>query len=139
MQTKFKIKPYDKNFKNDLIKVWENSVRATHTFLDPKDIDYFKTLIESMDLNALSLFCLTTESALAGFIGVADKKVEMLFLDPKYMNRGLGKRLMQFAMTELNADKVDVNEQNSDAVRFYKKLGFVTYDRTEKDSSGKDY
>jgi len=33
---------------------------------------------------------------------------------------------MAFAMSELRATKVDVNEQNSKAVNFYKKLGFET-------------
>ena len=37
------------------------------------------------------------------------------------------------------ADKVDVNEQNTGVVAFYKKLGFETYERTEKDDRGKDY
>jgi putative acetyltransferase len=39
-------------------------------------------------------------------------------------------------LDELNADKVNVNEQNIDAVKFYSKFGFVTYERTEKDSEG---
>lgn len=46
---------------------------------------------------------------------------------------------MDFAVTELNADKVDVNEQNSSAIKFYERLGFKTYERTDKDDQGRDF
>jgi putative acetyltransferase len=85
------------------------------------------------------VFCLTEDDLVIGFIGVADKKIEMLFLDPKYFGQGLGKMLMNFAISELAADKVDVNEQNIKAVNFYKKFGFEIIERTEKDDQGRNY
>jgi len=63
----------------------------------------------------------------------------MLFLDPKYFGQGFGKMLMDFALSELAVDKVDVNEQNINAVNFYKKFGFGIVERTEKDDQGRDY
>lgn len=63
----------------------------------------------------------------------------MLFFSPEYMGRGLGRKLIEFAFSELNADKVDVNEQNTNVVKFYEKLGFITYQRTSKDDQGKQY
>ncbi len=63
----------------------------------------------------------------------------MLFFSPEYIGKGLGRKLTDFAISELKADKVDVNEQNTNAVKFYKKLGFKTYERTEKDDQGKEY
>ena len=70
---------------------------------------------------------------------MAGRKIEMLFLVPEYIGQGFGKILVEFAIAKLNADKVDVNEQNHSAVDFYLRLGFVVYDRMEKDSEGKDY
>ena len=63
----------------------------------------------------------------------------MLFLDPNYFGQELGKMLMNFALMELAADKVDVNEQNIKAVNFYKKSGFEIIERTEKDDQGRNY
>lgn len=83
--------------------------------------------------NALEVYCLFEESKLVGFVGVADKKVEMLFLHPEYIGRGYGCDLMDFAVKELFADEVDVNEQNPNAVNFYKRYGFQTYERIDKD------
>lgn len=55
------------------------------------------------------------------------------------MGQGLGKKLMNFAISELKAFKVDVNEQNKNAVRFYEGMGFKTYERTDLDDQGNPY
>lgn len=133
------IVPYQETHRDQLVTVWEASVRATHGFLDPADIDYFKSIVMTIDFRAFPVYCLLRGKELLGFLGVSDQKIEMLFLSPACIGQGWGKKLVRFAIDELQADKVDVNEQNLDAVRFYKKCGFEVYDRTEKDSTGKDY
>lgn len=138
---KFEIQPYNDRFKEQLILVWENSVRATHHFLAAADIDYYKTIVSGIDFNSFPVFCLieTETDTVVGFMGIAEHKIEMLFLAPEHIGKGLGKTLMNFAINELDVDKVDVNEQNQNAVNFYSKFGFVAYDRTDKDDEGKNY
>lgn len=133
------IQPYNDKFKEQIIFVWENSVRATHDFLVPSDIDYYKKIVSSIDFNSFPVFCLTEVDTVLGFIGIAENKIEMLFLAPEHIGKGLGKTLMNFAINELGVNKVDVNEQNHNAVNFYSKFGFLPYERTDKDDEGKDY
>lgn len=133
------IQPYNDRFKEQMILVWENSVRATHDFLSPSDIDYYKKIVSAIDFNTFQVFCLTEADKVLGFIGIADNKIEMLFLAPEHIGKGYGKTLMRFAIDELGANKVDVNEQNQNATNFYTKFGFRTYARTDKDDEGKDY
>jgi len=45
--------------------------------------------------------------------------------------------LNEFAVKQLHTCKVDVNEQNEQALGFYKKLGYRVVGRTEVDSLGK--
>jgi putative acetyltransferase len=131
---------YNDEFKDQIISIWERSVRATHHFLNPDDIDYFKSIVSQIDFNLFDVYCaLTEEKRLAGFIGALGNKIEMFFLDPEFIGQGLGKLLMNFAITELKATEVDVNEDNKNAVQFYMKFGFVAYERSAKDSEGKDY
>lgn len=130
---------YEDGFNRQLVDVWERSVRATHTFLDPDDIDYFRSIVEKIDFHMLPVYCLIIEDRVAGFLGVDEGKLEMLFLDPDYIGKGLGKRMMDYALNELRADRVDVNEQNAAAVSFYRQFGFVPYERHETDSQGKPY
>jgi putative acetyltransferase len=133
------IQPYNEAHRVQIISVWERSVRATHSFLDPSDIEYFKQIVQEINFNAFSVHCLVNETKVIGFVGVADHSIEMLFLDPDFIGQGHGKKLIQFAMENLQANKVDVNEQNVNAVNFYSKYGFVAYYRTDKDPQGKHY
>lgn len=122
-----------------LLKVWEESVLATHDFLKPQDFRDIKAAVQTMDFNLFDVYCLTENSRVIGFLGVSEGKVEMLFLSPDFFGKGLGKKLLKFAVHDLHADKVDVNEENTKAVEFYKRFGFDVYERTGKDDQGRDY
>lgn len=63
----------------------------------------------------------------------------MLFIHNDYRNKGYGKHLFQFMDETKGITKVDVNEQNYQAIGFYEKLGFRKSGKSEKDGSGKDY
>ena len=138
-QNNFQIVPYKDSYRDQITSVWERSVLATHQFLSKEDFFQIKDFVRTIDFNSLDIFGLSDELELIGFIGISDNKIEMLFLLPEYFGQGFGKQLIQFAISELNADKVDVNEQNVSATEFYKKMGFTVYDRNEKDDLGKDY
>jgi len=135
----FEINQYTDLYQQQVLAIWEKSVVATHDFLAPTDFEEIKESVSNINFNALQVFCLTNEDLVLGFIGVADKKVEMLFFDPKYFGQGLGRKLLAFAVNELNADKLDVNEQNTKALKFYQKFGFETFERTDKDDQGRNY
>lgn len=135
----FNIQKYKQKFKQPLLQVWEQSVLATHHFLKHEDFIEIKQMLQHFNFNDLEVFCAFHNDKMAGFIGIHNKKVEMLFVDPDYGGKGLGKQLMQFAFTNFDADLVDVNAQNTQSVSFYEKLGFETFEKTEKDDLGKDY
>lgn len=140
MQTdNFDINPYTDIYRQQVLTIWEKSVLATHDFLTSTDFEEIKELVSNINFNDFQVFCLIKENLILGFIGVANKKVEMLFLDPKYFGQGLGQKLLNFAVKELNADKLDVNEQNEKALKFYQKFGFETFERTNKDDQGRNY
>ena len=124
----------------EVVGVWEASVRATHHFLQEEDIEYFKPLILNEYLNAVELRCIRNKSKeIIGFLGVAEQNLEMLFIHPKYRGKRIGRTLLNYSVDKLNVNKVDVNEQNEQAVEFYKHYGFETIGRSEFDSSGKPY
>lgn len=135
----YQIEAYTDNDREQILNVWEKSVLATHDFLNPTDFEEIKELVQTINFNHFYVYCLKQNSEVAGFIGVAEQKIEMLFFSPEYIGKGFGRKLADFALSELKADKVDVNEENSKAVKFYEKLGFKTYERTDKDDQGKDY
>ncbi len=136
----YKIDTISKTEFPEVVVVWEASVRATHHFLDEKDIQYFKPLILNEYLNAVQLGCIrNTDKEIIGFMGVADRQLEMLFIHPEYRGMGIGKSLLTYSIHELNVNKVDVNEENEQAVEFYMHCGFEIISRSELDASGKPY
>lgn len=135
----FQIEKYQDKFKPQILEVWEASVLATHAFLHPLHFSEIKVFLEHFDFNLLEVYGLFKGNVLIGFVGVEQEKVEMLFVHPNFFGVGAGKKLLDFSITTLNATEVDVNEQNTSAVGFYKKMGFEIYNRTDKDSAGRDY
>lgn len=124
----------------EVVNVWESSVRATHHFLKEEDIEYFKPLILNTYLDAVELRCVrNNDKKIVGFLGVAEQNLEMLFIDPSYRGKRIGKILLEYSIANLNVNKVDVNEQNEQAVGFYKHCGFEVIGRSELDASGKPY
>ena len=123
-----------------VVEVWEASVRETHLFLTEADIEFFKPLVEQEIPGVADLACLRDGAGqVVGFIGAVEGKVEMLFIAPEWRGQGVGRRLLDHAVTVLGATKVDVNEQNGQARGFYQRMGFTVEGRSELDSLGKPY
>ncbi|MFY9074396.1 GNAT family N-acetyltransferase [Malaciobacter mytili] len=122
-----------------LIEIWEDSVKATHTFLSLEDIDFFRPKILNEYLYAVEVYVYEENQEILGFIGVLENKVEMLFITPLKFKKSIGKKLLSFAINTLNIDELDVNEQNENAVNFYKYMNFKVIGRSEIDGLGKPF
>lgn len=126
---------------DEIVEVWEASVRATHDFLKEEDIVYFRPLIRNTYLKALDVRCIRDkgQQRILAFMAVSGSSIEMLFIHPEARGKGLGRKLLQYAVEEMHADKVDVNEDNLQAVGFYEHMGFKTVKRSALDGTGKPY
>ncbi|MGF1685083.1 GNAT family N-acetyltransferase [Photobacterium japonica] len=124
----------------EMLEVWENSVRATHDFITEDDIAFFKPIIIEQAFPAVTLRCVKSDSGLIlGFVGVHDAKIEMLFVSNDARGKGVGKALLQYAIEQLGATQVDVNEQNPLATGFYEHMGFNVVSRSPLDDMGKPF
>ncbi|MBB6369040.1 GNAT family N-acetyltransferase [Chryseobacterium shigense] len=122
-----------------IMEIWESAVKATHNFLSEEDFNYFKEIIPRDYLPNLEVYLISENGKAAGFASVAEGNLEMLFIHNDMRGKGYGKRLYEFMKETTGLTKVDVNEQNTQAVGFYEKMGFKKTGRSEKDGSGKDY
>lgn len=70
---------------------------------------------------------------------LAEDKLEMLFVRPEARGQGIGKALVTHCVEHLGVRKVDVNEQNPQALGFYLRMGFKVKSRSALDSLGKPF
>lgn len=124
---------------NRLAALWEASVRATHHFLRETDIENLKPYVTEGLANIRHLYVAVDADAPTAFIGIQDEKIEMPFVSPQYLRKGIGKRLVDMAVKNHQAVLVDVNEQNPEARAFYEKSGFMEFGRTETDEQGNPF
>ena len=121
-----------------LMEIWESAVLNTHDFLKEEDFLYYKEQLP-VYFQYVTLLGFEQEGVLVGFMGIAEGNLEMLFVDNNYRGMGIGKKLITYAISDLQVTKVDVNEQNAQAVGFYKHVGFNVSQRSDLDGEGKEY
>ena len=80
-----------------------------------------------------------TDKHIIAFMGIDDHKIEMLFVVPEEMGKGVGKKMIQYGINNYSINEVTVNEQNLRARGFYEHMGFKVYKRTDCDEQGNPY
>ncbi len=121
-----------------LARIWERSVRATHSFLNEEDFNKIKAALIPDYFPNVDLYAIADNGVYLGFIGLGSDSVEMLFIDSDRRGQGYGSALIEYAK-QRGATRVDVNEQNPSALDFYKAKGFRIIARDETDDAGRPY
>ena len=125
---------------SQLVEVWEDSVKATHLFLSNEEIKNIKEYVPQAISGVSQLVIIENESHQPiAFMGIEDRKLEMLFIKNSERGKGLGKQLLNYGIEKYNVNELAVNEQNLNSKGFYEYMGFKTYKRTELDEQGNPY
>ncbi len=125
---------------NQLLEVWEDSVKATHLFLSSGEIENIKKYVPQALKKVSHLVIIENENNIPiAFIGIEDRKLEMLFIKNSERGNGLGKKLLNYGIENYSVNELAVNEQNPNAKGFYEYMGFKIYKRTELDEQGNPY
>ena len=123
-----------------IVQLWEANVKVTHTFLTKEEIQNIKQYVpQAVEHEPHLCIALSEKGELLGFIGVADQRLEMLFIQVNARGQGIGKQLLRYAIKNFDVNELTVNEQNPQAIGFYEHLGFVIYKRTDLDEGGQLY
>jgi putative acetyltransferase len=126
---------------NPLLDIWLRSVRATHRFLTEDDIQALLPEVQKwLALPNLELWVLCSdETQPIGFMSLSEGSLDALFIAPEQIRRGGGRLLLEHARRQKGRLKVEVNEQNPEAVNFYLKSGFEVVGRSATDESGRPF
>lgn len=121
-----------------LAGIWERSVLATHDFLSEDDFKDIQSALISDYFPGVDLYAVADGDSFAGFIGLRADSIEMLFVDSDMRGRGYGSFMVDFAKRR-GACRVEVNEQNPSALKFYLANGFRINGRDATDDAGRPY
>lgn len=123
-----------------LLDVWEGSVRATHLFLLDGEIDKIKGYVPQAIREIPHLIVGENDEGIpSAFMGIDGQKLEMLFVSREERGRGFGKALLEYGMEVYSVNELAVNEQNPQAKGFYEHMGFRVHRRTDCDEQGNPY
>jgi putative acetyltransferase len=122
-----------------LVAIWRASVEATHDFLLPGDIDRLDALVRDFLPHAPLWVATDEDDRPIGFMGLSEAHMDSLFIDPAWRGVGIGRALVEHALTFHPVLTTEVNEQNEQAVGFYRRMGFIPIRRSPTDESGFPY
>lgn len=113
---------------------------ATHTFLSPTEIKNIKPYaLKALKTVPHLIIIENVDNSPVAFMGIANNKLEMLFVKSDELRKGHGKELLLFGVTKYNILEVVVNEQNNNAKEFYQHMGFEVYKRSEFDEQNQHF
>ena len=88
------------------------------------------------DKAALENTYLYDDGVVRGLVRVENGEIKKLFVDPFFQRRGIGGKLIEFAIDEKQADRLWALEKNTGAIRFYERYGFrLTGEKTFEDGT----
>ena len=123
-----------------LLDIWEGSVRATHLFLSDSEIEKIKGYVpQAIREIPLLIFGVCDNGIPVAFMGIDGQKLEMLFVSGEERGRGFGKALFGYGMDSYGVNELAVNELNPQAKGFYEHMGFRVFKRTDCDEQGNPY
>lgn len=122
-----------------VVQIWRDAVDATHDFLSPDDrIAIEEQVSEFLPRTPLWLAVDELDEVL-GFMLLDEGSMEALFIDPAHHGKGVGRMLVEHALSTSPKLVTSVNEQNAQALSFYRQLGFVVTGRSPMDDQGRPY
>ena len=122
-----------------LTAIWCRSVDATHDFLTKAYRKELEEMVRAFLPEAPLWVAVNTEDQPIAFMLLTGDHMDALFVDPDVRGWGVGKLLIEHALSLTPKLTTNVNEQNEQAVGFYQKMGFRVTGRSETDDLGQPY
>ena len=117
----------------DVAKVYMDSWKDSHKeicsseFIEKHDLNYMiDYLKEKKELGYDIFSCYVSESPV-GMVGInpKDEEICLLYVSPVEQGKGIGTKLLDFAISRCKSPYITVLDTNSKAIEFYLKRGFV--------------
>ena len=130
------IRKYKSEDADAVVLMWRISSDLAHPFLTKEFLDKEADNIRNVHLAMAETWVTEINGNVVGFIALVGEEIGGLFLDPRYHGRGLGRALVDKAVAEKGALKVEVFKENVIGRRFYNSYGFRSTEEFFHEASG---
>lgn len=118
------IRAYTEGDLEQVLNVWEESSSLAHPFLHSAFVEQVKSDMKNLYIPNSKTWVYETDSAIVGFISMADHEIGGLFVLSTYHGKGIGTMLVNFVREFHDKLEVEVFEKNNIGRVFYDKYGF---------------
>ncbi|MDC8004009.1 GNAT family N-acetyltransferase [Aureisphaera galaxeae] len=109
---------------DQIIKVWLESSRLAHPFLNSDFVEKVKSDMVHIYIPNSETWVYEVDNLILGFISMQDNEIGGLFVQPSHLSKGIGTKLVNFIRKEHSILEVEVFEKNIIGRTFYRKYGF---------------
>ncbi len=119
-----------------VVSSWRSASELAHPFLTTSFLNREADNVRNIYLAFAETWVTEMDGRVVGFIALVDNEIGGLFLDPHYHGQGLGKAMVDKAVAEKGAVKVDVFKENVIGRHFYDGYGFKRSEEFIHEASG---
>lgn len=124
-----------------IMSIWKNSTIKAHSFIDK---DYWiksYDVVKDVYIPMADTFIYEDSTDIKGFISIINNEfIGALFVDIDSKGKGIGSKLIDYALKKYKKLNLAVYKDNTNAVKFYINKGFkIIEEQINEDSGFKEY
>ncbi|MEG2786329.1 MAG: N-acetyltransferase [Romboutsia sp.] len=121
--------------------IWKYSTIKAHNFIDEKYWENSYDIVKNVYIPASETFIYEEDKEIKGFISILNKEfIGALFIDINTQGRGIGSKLIDYAIKNYKKLNLAVYKDNKKSVEFYLNKGFdIITQQVNEDFGFKEY
>lgn len=119
------IRKLEKEDINNIMEIWLDSTIKGHDFIDEKYWRDNYSKVKDIYVPMSETFVYEENESIKGFISVIEENfIGALFVDSNSFRKGIGSKLIDFALEKYEGLNLAVYKENKSAIEFYKYKNF---------------